>query len=56
MSGASTAPDWVSKIEYCKEMDLKPWDHFGGSKLLWWYRWKALRNEVNRVNKAKDNG
>jgi hypothetical protein len=46
----STAPEWVAQLDFSKEWDLKPWEFFGGSKLLWWFRWKARRDEAIKAN------
>jgi hypothetical protein len=29
-----------------------PWDFFGGRKILWWYRWKVLREETIKAKKT----
>jgi hypothetical protein len=41
--GTSTAPLWIKFIDIAHRMGLQPWKLIGGSRLLWFVRFEAMR-------------
>lgn len=54
MSGAAVAPIWVAQLDFARDWAVKPWELFGGRKLLWWYRWKTQRDARIKIQQAKN--
>ena len=54
LAGTATAPSWVSKLDYAAMYGKEPHEVFGGSRVLWWLRWKARREISIEVQKHLD--
>lgn len=49
--GTATAPKWIAQLDYAATYAKEPHEVFGGSRVLWWHRWKARRDIGIEVQK-----
>jgi hypothetical protein len=54
LAGTATAPRWIAQLDYAAVCGKEPHEVFGGSRALWWYRWKARRDIGIEVQKHFD--
>lgn len=45
-SGTADAPGWVIVLEAAREWGVTPWAITGGSPILWFERWRALKEAL----------
>jgi len=44
----------VAQLDCARDWGKPPYELFGGSKTLWWFRWKARSDMITKVNKPKE--
>ena len=54
LAGTATVPLWVAKLDYAATYGKEPHEVFGGSRVLWWHRWKSRRDITIEVQKHFD--
>jgi len=53
--GIKRAPAWIVTLDAAHEWGIPPWKIEGGSKVLWYARFEALRTaRIKRVQREQD--